>query len=110
MIRAVLDANVLVSAAIRAGGKPDQVLRLAPRRFVWLTSEFIINEVAGVLSRPHIQTKVGARVSAAERARFLATVRAIAATVEVKATVTAVQEDEKDNPVLACGVDGQITW
>jgi putative PIN family toxin of toxin-antitoxin system len=110
MIRAVLDANVLVSAAIRPGGKPDQIVRKARGGFTWLTSDFIVSEVAAVLSRPHIQAKYLGRVTREERAEFLGTVRTAATTVEVTSVVTTVKEDPNDNPVLACGIDGQADY
>lgn len=57
MIRAVLDTNILVSAAIKTEGKPAQVLRQSPARFELLTSEYILEELAEALGRPHIQNK-----------------------------------------------------
>jgi uncharacterized protein len=110
MIRAVLDANVLVSAAIRAGGKPDQIVRKGRGGFTWLTSEFIVSEVAGVLNRPRIQAKYQARVTPEECAEFLATIRTAATAVEVTSLVTVVKQDPNDNPVLACGIDGQADY
>ena len=118
MIRAVLDANVLVTpasppehvAAIRAGGKPDQILHQAGDRFIWLTSAFIVSEVAAVLGRKHIQAKYQARVTREERTRFLAEIQTLATAIVVTTVVTAVHEDVKDNPVLACGVDGRADY
>ena len=110
MIRAVLDANVLVSAAIKPGGKSYQIVGQAPERFSWLTSEFILDEVAAVLSRRRIQEKYLARVTREERNRFLSLIRTIATTVEVKTVLNVIRDDENDNPVLACGVDGEADY
>lgn len=109
MTRAVLDANILISAVIKKGGKPYQVTYLAPDRFDWLTSEFILSEVAGVLTRKHIQTKYRRQVTAKRRRLFFARVRSIAVVVDVK-TELSVVPDAKDNPVLACAVDGQADY
>ena len=45
MTRVVLDTNVLMSAAIRPGGKPDQILRQLPARFDLVISKFILAEL-----------------------------------------------------------------
>ena len=107
MNRAVLDANVLVSAVIRPQGKPAQIVRQR-EDFVWLTAEAILAEVADVLPRKHIQKKYG--VTAAQCRRFLAFVRAAATMVDVRSVVAVIRDDEEDNPILACGKDGQADY
>jgi predicted nucleic acid-binding protein len=58
MIRAVLDTNILVSAAITPKGHSDQIIAQAEAgAFSWLTSEFILTELINVLGRKHIQSK-----------------------------------------------------
>jgi predicted nucleic acid-binding protein len=57
MTRVVLDTNVLIGAAIRPGGKPDQILRQLPERFELITSKYILAEVDTVVTRRHIQVK-----------------------------------------------------
>jgi uncharacterized protein len=109
MIAAVLDSNVLVSAAIKASGIPAQIIAQAEERFVWLTSEYILGESAAVLGRKHIQTKFPQRVTAARRQEFLGEVRRAAVVVEVKTSVSA-SSDVKDNPVLASAVDASAQY
>ncbi len=109
MIRAVLDANILVSAAIKEGGKPYQIIGQAPERFDWLTCEFILSEVADVLSRAHIRKKYPQRVTPKRRQDFLVAVRATARIIEIK-TELFVVADAKDNPILACAVDGNADY
>jgi putative PIN family toxin of toxin-antitoxin system len=109
MIAAVLDSNVLVSAAIQAGGIPAQILAQAAQRFVWLTSGYILAETEEVLGRKHIQSKYPQRVTPARRQEFLAEVRSAAILVEVKTSVSA-SSDLKDNPVLACAVDASAQY
>ena len=110
MIRAVLDANVLVSAAIKREGKPNQIISRAVSEFTWLTSEFVLAETAEVLPRRHIQMKYGKWVTPAHQAAFLATARAMAEMVNVQTRLTAVPKDVDDNPVLACAVDGRADY
>ena len=54
MIRAVLDTNVLVSAAIKKNGKPERILLASGERFTLVCSAYILEEVDRVLSRRHI--------------------------------------------------------
>lgn len=109
MIAAVLDTNVLVSAAIKAGGIPAQIIVYAQEHFIWLTSEYILEETAGVLARKHIQTRYRQRVTAARRNEFLTEVRRAAIVVEVKTTLS-VSADIKDDPVLASAIDGSANY
>jgi putative PIN family toxin of toxin-antitoxin system len=55
MIRAVLDANVIVSAVLTAAGIPAQILDAwRTERFALLVSSPILEEVARVLEYPRI--------------------------------------------------------
>lgn len=110
MIGAVLDTNVLVSAAIKGDGIPAQILTQAEEKFVLLTSEYILEETAGVLARKHIQSKYRSRVTATRRRDFMTELRDAAVVVEVKTVVSAVSKDLRDNPVLACAMDGSAKY
>lgn len=111
MTRAVLDTNVLVSAAITPRGHSDQVVSLAAQSvFTWLTSEFILFELADVLGRKHIQTKYQAHVTEVKRRRYLATIRTLAEVVPVHSQIAAVADDPKDNAILACAKDGRADY
>jgi len=110
MIRAVLDANILVSAAIKPQGKPAQVIARAGSGFAWLISEYILAETAAVLNRKHIQARYGKWVTLEHQVRFLAAARGIAELVEVHTQLKVVPNDVKDNPILACAVDGQAEY
>ncbi len=114
-MRAVLDTNVLVSAAIRKDGNPDQIVRLAGRKFELLTSKYILTEVTQVLARKHIQAKYLSYLMAQDRRLLEQNLRAIAKTVMVKAKTTtrlrgAVPDDPEDEPVLACAVEGEANY
>jgi uncharacterized protein len=110
-MRAVLDTNILVSAAIKKGGKPDQILTAAESgEFQWLTSEFILAELADVLGRKHVQHKYHERVTARKREGYLMRIRNVAEVITVKTRVDAVPIDPKDNPILACGIDGAADY
>ena len=110
MIRTVLDTHVLVSAVIRRDGKPSQIVARAVVEFTWLTSEYILDETAAVLGRQHIQRRYGKWLTPEVQVQFLAAARALVELVDVHTTLTAVPADVKDNPVLACAVDGQADY
>ncbi len=110
MIRAVLDTNILVSAAITPKGHSDQIVAQAEAgAFSSLTSEFILTELTNVLGRKHIQSKYKSQVTASKRKRFISAIRAFAEVVPV-VTVVSVRDDPKDNPILACAKDGQADY
>ena len=56
MLKVVLDTNIYVSALIKRGGKPDQILRLV-ERYRLFCAEAILEEVHRVLHYPRIKRK-----------------------------------------------------
>ena len=102
MMRVVLDTNVLVSAAIKKRGKPERILQAGGEHFVLLCSAYILAEVDRVMARQHIRKWLP---NANYREGF---VSALQDSAEFVSTVSAVQavSDAKDNPILACAVDG----
>ena len=103
MIRAVLDTNVWVSALIVPVGKPTQI-RLYRHILVPLISEEILAEVAKVLRYPRIGKRYGVTDEAA--AGYLAELRRICTLIHVRSEVRVVQEDPKDDMIVACAIDG----
>lgn len=111
MIRAVLDTNVFVSAAIKPEGNCAQIFSQGEEgKFAPLVSQFILDEIADVLARPHIQKKYRAQVTASKRERYLEAIQQVAEVVQVTTSVTEIEEDPEDNPILACGVDGEADY
>lgn len=57
MLRAVLDANVYVSAAVRAGGPPGQIIErfLRDSAFEVVVSQAIVDEVLRALAYPKVR-------------------------------------------------------
>jgi putative PIN family toxin of toxin-antitoxin system len=109
-MRAVLDTNVLVSGAIKHQGKPAQILRQTPDKFVLVCSEFILQELADVLGRAHIQRKYPDKVTLAQRELFVSAIRILSAMVDPQTELGKSTRDPKDDPVLACAVDGQADY
>ena len=103
MMRAVLDTNVLISAAINNHGKPARILSASGERFTLVCSDYILTEVMTVMTRRHLRKWLP---DANFRERFAAELRDSAEVVTTATPVRAVR-DPKDNPILACALDGK---
>jgi len=58
LIRAVVDTNVWISAFINPNGAPARLLRqLALGYFIFVTSPYLLDEVADVLGRTRIRRR-----------------------------------------------------
>jgi putative PIN family toxin of toxin-antitoxin system len=110
MICAVLDTNVLVSTFIQRADKPARLVSRAGIDFGWLTSEFILSELADVLRRRHIRSKYPAQATPALVSDYLALIRETAALVVVRTDLRGVVGDPKDDAVLACAIDGEANY
>jgi uncharacterized protein len=107
MPRVVLDTNVVVSALLKRGGLPDQVLRLALAEKLQLcVSQAVLTEYARVLPRPRFALRPE------EVTTTLAKIRAVGFMVHPTKTL-AIAPHEPDNRFLECadasGADFLIT-
>jgi putative PIN family toxin of toxin-antitoxin system len=109
MIRVLLDTNVLVSTAIKPTGKPAQIFRQAAIGYELICTAYILEELADVLARPHIQKKFKELVAPARRAQFIALVESLAEMVEPQSRLEVVA-DADDNQILAGAVDGRADY
>ena len=100
MIRVVLDSNIFVSAAIKGGGKPDRILRQGARKFELLISDYILSDVAYVLSQKRIQAKYRTRATPGKRATYLAKLRDAATVVVVKTKPSVLADPKASRPYL----------
>jgi hypothetical protein len=100
-VRVVIDTNVLISAIFWTG-KPKQILNKVRREeIIFLTSEFILGELKKVLARGDKPFKL----SEEEAERVVTAMRGIALVVNID-TQLSVCQDEDDNRVLECAIDG----
>jgi putative PIN family toxin of toxin-antitoxin system len=103
MIKAVADTNVYISA-ILFGGKSEAVRKLAREGNVeLLISESILAEIAGVLKRKFHW--LDWQISEAMR-----DIRSITTLITPAFTLSVIKEDEPDNRVLECAVEGQASY
>ncbi|CAN5146418.1 hypothetical protein BH24PSE2_BH24PSE2_06690 [soil metagenome] len=105
MVRVLLDANVLISAAIRPSGPPGQIVAaLLAQAFELVLSPGIIEEVETALVLPKIHKYLR---DPGEALRWLADVVAVADLVQDTGNVTGVCRDPADDVVLAAAIEGR---
>jgi putative PIN family toxin of toxin-antitoxin system len=106
MVRALLDANVLISAAIRPSGAPGQVITalLVRRAFELVLSPALVAEVETAFRLP----KIRKYLRNPNQARlWLADLVAIADLVPDTGGVVGVCRDPDDDVVLAAAIEGR---
>ena len=107
--RAVLDSNILSRLLLTPRGFSARLLgKIGPGGFVLVTCEAILAEVTDVLARPHVQ-RYGPYPKS-EIAEAVDALRGIAEVVPGRFKVFAVVDDPKDNPVLACALEGHADF
>ena len=105
MHRIVLDTNVIVSGTILTTGVPAEILEAwRERRFDLIMSPTVLTEVDRVLRLPKIARRYSLDLQSVQSLLDLLVARAI--TVSEKGLVSPELRDPKDNPILACAVEG----
>lgn len=104
-MRMVLDTNVLVSALINPGGRPDQLLqRWEADEFTLVTSTQQLDELERVFAYPKLQ-----RFIRPEQAiRLVASLRS-SATFAVELPSVGASSDASDNVILATAIAGNVS-
>ena len=103
-MRVVIDANVLLSVALRPSTDPLLEALLA-RRFLPVTSEALMDELRGVLARPQCIRMLGV-----QRCRMLLAVIREAALIVTPAQRLAICRDPTDDQVLEAAVEGHVEY
>ena len=106
MTRALLDANVLISAVVRPSGPPGQLVAelLLHQAFELVLSPAIVEEVERALVQPRIRKYL---VSPQDAHLWLVDLVALADLVKDTGRVAGVSRDPGDDMVLAAAVEGR---
>jgi putative PIN family toxin of toxin-antitoxin system len=109
VLRAVLDANVYVSAVIRPEGPPGQILErfLRDAVFDMVLSPALIEEILSALPYPKLRKQVRAEIDAT--AWFEAIV-VLADLIPGEYTLVGVSDDPDDDKYIAAAVEGRATF
>lgn len=103
MIRATLDANVLVSGLASSSGTPGALLeRWSDLEYELILSEHILDGLARAWRKPYFQRRYGPHRSQ----DFLRLLRANAMVVSPATGIHGIAADEEDDLVLATAVAG----
>lgn len=106
-MKVVLDANVLVSAAIQTGPSYRLVARwLDQGDLEVVICPAILAEVEDVLDRPRLRKRVDPELSQL----YMATVRRIADVVTDPAPIEATTRDVDDDYLVALGREHSVDW
>jgi putative PIN family toxin of toxin-antitoxin system len=105
-LRAVLDANVLISALIRPAGPPGQILLrfLRDRAFDLVASPATLDELRRSLWYPKVRKYLD--LSETEIDLWVVALRAVAVVVEGRESRHVVVRDPADDIYLAAATDG----
>ena len=105
MIRAVIDANVFVSALLTPGSNASAILDLVRANKVeLLVSQSILAEIELVLQYPKLRKRH--RMSPKQIREFLNAYAQISQITEEKIEVSAIKDDPADDKYLACAIEG----
>jgi hypothetical protein len=109
LVRAVLDANVYVSALIQPGGTPGRIIErfLRDEAFEVVVSPAIVNEVLRVLTYPKVGKLI--RASAAPELWFEDIV-VLADMIVGELHVSGVCDDPDDDKYIAAAIEGRATY
>ena len=109
MLRAVLDANVYVSAYIRPEGLPGQIIErfLRDAAFEIILSTEIVEEVLTALAYPKIRKAVRGKV---DSGLWFEDILVLAYLLTGDCKIAAVSEDPDDDKYIAAAIEGRAAF
>lgn len=107
---AVLDTNVLISAAFRRkNSRPDQILQeLRDQKFILITTPEILAEIEEVLHREKV-IKI-TKMTEQEIKRFMQDMIDLAFVVPGNVVVQTIEKDPDDDKFLAAAIEGRADY
>lgn len=108
MLRALLDTNLLISAAIRPNGAPGQIVKafFVREAFNLILSPAIVMEVEKTLRLPKIRKYL---IDPDEALLWLDDLEALAVLVQDTGHVVGVCRDPADDAILAAAIEGRAS-
>ncbi|MBI3891253.1 MAG: putative toxin-antitoxin system toxin component, PIN family [Candidatus Wallbacteria bacterium] len=105
----MLDSKVVVSAFLVASGPSARILTgVRDGHLTWVLSPTILREVEKTLALPRISKRYGVDPGAV--AFLIASLGELAVQVQGVVLVERKSRDPKDDPILACAVDGNVEY
>lgn len=107
--RAVLDTSILTRFLLSPDGFTIRLYKaMITRRYIAVTSSAILEELAIVMKKP--RTKKYLKASEEDVATFIEQYRKAAYFVPGHYEVFVVKTDPKDNPIVACALEGHADY
>jgi hypothetical protein len=108
-LRAVLDTNVFVSGLMGVNSPPRQIVDAwLDGRLTLVTSLYLVDELAHMLSYPRITERIP--LDESEVDAILAALLSQAEMTPGKLALPGVTRDQKDDAVVACSVEGEADY
>jgi uncharacterized protein len=109
MLRAVLDANIYVSAAVRGDGPPGQIIErsLCDAAFEIVVSQAIVDEVLRALAYPKVRKYIRRGL---DPELWFEDIVVLAQFVAGEYEVAAVSDDPDDDKYIAAAVEGRAAF
>ncbi len=108
-MEAVLDTNVVVSAAISPKGPPADIIRAwRAGAFVWISSEALLDELRRTLAAPRLQRYIAWSGEALEE--FFVTVDKDVKLVLPRRKLAVIKSDPSDNRILEAAKQGRADY
>ena len=109
MLRAVLDANVYVSAAVQPGGPPGRIIErfLRDLAFEIVVSPAILEEVLRALTYPQVRKHIRGEI---QPEIWFEDIIVLAYMVAGERSLAGVCEDPDDDKYVAAAVEGQAAF
>ena len=109
MLRAVLDANIYISAAIRPTGPPGEIIArfLRDAAFELVLSEAIVNEVLRAFTYPKLRKYIHPGF---DPTRWLEDIAVLAHFVAGEYAISSVSKDPDDDKYIAAAVEGRADF
>ena len=109
MIKAVLDANVFVSAVLKPASNPGRILDLVRNGSIRLyVAPKILEELRTTLLYPRLRKLH--RKSPEWISKFIRELSSLAEMMPGKISVSVIEEDPSDNIYLACAAEGRVDF
>jgi hypothetical protein len=106
---AVLDTNVIVSAAISAKGPPAEIIKAwGAHSFGWVTSEPLLDELQRTLRSSRLQKYIA--WSDEELTEFTRLIGQLTRLVMPSSRIEVITADPDDNRVLEAAVEGRVDY
>lgn len=108
-MEAVLDSNIVVSAAISPKGPPAELIRAwRAQSFVWMTSPRLLEELSRVLHSRHVKRYLSWTNDELEE--FLLDVQESSRIVVPAQSLDVIKDDPTDNRVLEAAIEAHAEY